>query len=192
MRSQILDIDLDNLHLAPKECMTSVFWELDEDDETLDALFHKEEWFSSTLLEWGRCGKLAMEDEATHGFSQYAPATLFPRLARFRSGRCSSDAAYLSYCFVVEGGRGRGVGASLIRAVARDVVERGYLALEAIGDRSWDGGWVLPHDFLRRCGFRVLHDDARFPLMRLDLMHREQMPVAVQRVALPIPSLGLA
>ena len=105
MRPHILDVDLDNLHLIPKECMTSVFWELDEADD-LDPFFQKEEWFSSTLLEWGRCGKLMVEEETALAFAQYAPATLFPRLRHFRTGRVSPDAAYLSYCFVVEGRRG--------------------------------------------------------------------------------------
>ena len=188
MRPRILDVDLDNLLLTPKECMTSVFWELDEDDD-LDPFFQKEEWFSSTLLEWGRCGKLMVEEETALAFAQYAPATLFPRLRRFRTGRVSPDAAYLSYCFVVEGRRGRRLGAELVRAVARDVVERGYLALEAIGDRAWEGGWVLPFEFLHRVGFRVLQDDARFPLLRLDLLSREPEIVVTERVALRLPAL---
>ena len=118
VKPRIVDVDLENLHLTPKECMRSVFWELDEEDPDLDPAFQKEEWFSSTLLEWGRCGKLAIEDEEGLAFSQYAPPTLFPRLGRFRAGRASIDAAYLSYCFVVEGRRRRGLGVELVRAVA--------------------------------------------------------------------------
>jgi GNAT superfamily N-acetyltransferase len=187
VKPRIVDVDLENLHLTPKECRRSVFWELDDEDLDLDPFFQKEEWFSSTLLEWGRCGKLAVEVDDGLAFSQYAPPTLFPRLQRFRTGRVSADAAYLSYCYVVEGRRRRGLGAQLVRAVARDVVERGYLALEAIGDREWNGDWVLPHDYLYRVGFRVLYEDARYPLMRLDLMAREPMAVATERVELPLP-----
>ena len=187
MKPHVVDIDLENLYLTPKECMRSVFWELDEEDPDLDPFFQKEEWFSSTLLEWGRCGKLVMEDEEALAFSQYAPGTLFPRLRRFRTGRVSADAAYLSYCFVVEGHRRRGLGLQLVRAIARDVVERGYVALEAIGDRRWEGDWLLPYEFLHRIGFHVLHDDERYPLMRLDLYVRHAMPVAHERVALPLP-----
>src|SRR5207249_7777559 len=113
--------------------------------------------------------------------------TLFPRLRRFPTGRVSQDAAYLSYCYVVEGRRRRGLGLQMIRAVARDVVERGYVALEAIGDRRWEGDWLLPYEFLRRVGFRVLHDDDRFPLLRLDLFVRHATPVARERAALPLP-----
>ena len=169
MKPRVVDIDLENLHLTPKECMRSVFWELDEEDPDLDPFFQKEEWFSSTLLEWGRCGKLVVDDDEGLAFSQYAPGTLFPRLRRFPTGRVSQDAAYLSYCYVVEGRREKGNGIDLVRSVGRDVVERGYLGLEAVGDRDWDGGWVLPEGFLSRCGFRVLREHPRFPLMRMDL-----------------------
>ena len=193
---RILDVGLENLHLAPKDCATALYWELDHEDEDLDPFFQKEEWFSSTLLEWGRCGKLTVEEETALGFAQYAPATLFARLPHFPAGQASLDAAYLAYCFVVEGRRGHGVGGDLIRDVARDVVERGYLALEAIGDRSWDGGWVLPHDFLSAVGFRVLRDDPRFPLMRLELRTAVEPEAAEARasVAVPasVPAPGLA
>ena len=166
-----------------------MFWELDEESDDVDPFFQKDEWFSSTLLEWGRCGKLLVEGNDAHGFAEYAPPTLFPRLRRFSCGTISEDAAYLSYCYVVEGRRARRNGAHLVRAVARDVVERGYRAVEAIGDRSWDGGWVLPEAFLSRCGFRVIRDDARYPLMRLDLTEREPVAVSTEQVALPLPVL---
>ena len=189
MKPTVVDVDLLNLPLAPKECLTSVFWEIDDEADDLDPFFHKEEWFSSTLLEWGRCGKLMVEGEDAGGFAQYAPETLFPRLAAFPAARVSADAAYLAYCFVVEGRRGHGWGTALVRDVARDVVERGYRALEAVGDRAWDGGWVLPEAFLDSCGFRVLRDHPRFPLLRLDLMEREQPRVAVaERVSLRAPA----
>jgi GNAT superfamily N-acetyltransferase len=185
----VVDVDLVNLHRAPKDCLTSVFWEIDEDAEDLDPFFHKEEWFSSTLLEWGRCGKLMAEGDDAFGFAQYAPDTLFPRLGRFPRSEISRDAVYLAYCFVEEGRRGRGRGMALVRDVARDVVERGYLGLESIGDRDWDGDWVLPERFLSKCGFRVLRDHPRYPLLRLDLLERAESPsTATERVALRLPA----
>ena len=56
-----------------------------------------------------------------------------------------------------------------MRAVGRDLADRGYRAVEALGDRSWDGSWVLPASFLGANEFMVLREDPRFPLMRLDL-----------------------
>jgi len=190
MKPTVVDVDLLNLHLAPKECLRSVFWEIDDQADDLDPFFHKEEWFSSTLLEWGRSGKLLQDGEDAFGFTQYAPDTLFPRLASFPWGRAvSRDAAYLGYCYVTEGRRGKGHGSALVRDVARDVVERGYRALEAVGDREWDGGWVLPEAFLDSCGFRVLREHPRFPLLRLDLVERERgRSAASERVALRLPA----
>jgi GNAT superfamily N-acetyltransferase len=165
---RVLDVTLDNLSLGPPEVLDSVFWELDV-NSPVDPRFEKEEWFSSTLLEWGPCGKLVVDGGAGLAFAQYAPATLFPRLANFRCGDVSGDAAYLSYCFVVPPRRGEGLGSFLVRAVGRDLADRGYRAVEAVGDRRWDGSWVLPAPFLGANGFTVLREDPRFPLMRLDL-----------------------
>ncbi len=176
MPTRIVDVDLENFGLVPKECLTCVFWELAEPVAETDAPFHKEEWFSSTLLEWGRCGKLALEEGTPLGFAEYAPSTLFPRLREYPAAAAASpDAVYLSYCYVVEGHRGRGLGSELVRSVARDVVDRGYRAVEAVGDRAWDGNWVLPLPFLVANGFVVVRDHARFPLLRLDLHERPAM-----------------
>jgi len=47
--------------------------------------------------------------------------------------------------------------------------------VEAIGDRRSDGKeWVLPVTFLAANGFRVVRDDERHPLLRLDLRGREE------------------
>jgi len=170
----IVDVTLDNLSSAPAEVRSAVYWELDTDG-CADPMFEKEEWFSSTLLEWGTCGKLALDgDEEVVGFAQFAPASLFPRLQTFRCGRISPDAVYLSYCYVDGTQRGRGLGGDLIRAVARDVVGRGFAAVEAIGDEAWDGGWVLPAPFLGASGFSRIREDPRFPLLRLDVTSARQ------------------
>lgn len=116
-----VDLTLENLAELPDEVLASVFWEMDQDEPPVDARFQKEEWFSSTLLEWGPCGKLLV-DRGTAGFAQFAPPTLFPRLGRFRCGDVSPDAIYLSYCYLVPGRRGKGGGTELVRAVARDLL----------------------------------------------------------------------
>lgn len=85
MGAHILDVDLDNFHRIPSECRTALFWEMDalgDVDPGVGAQFEKEEWFSSTLLEWGPCGKLVVEgDDEGVAFAEYAPATLFPRIS---------------------------------------------------------------------------------------------------------------
>jgi hypothetical protein len=125
-----------------------------------------------------------IEDGRALAFAEYGPATLFPRLVRFpTSAATSADAAYLAYCFAEEGQRSRGLGTELVRAVGRDVVERGYRALEAIGDREWDGSWVLPAPFLAANGFAVVRDDRRYPLMRLDLREVAEPARALEAAA---------
>jgi GNAT superfamily N-acetyltransferase len=168
MSRRVVDVTLDNLFTAPSEVLDAVYWELDT-EAVVEPRFEKEEWFSSTLLEWGPCGKLVVDEDRSIGFAQYAPAPLFPRIARFPTGAVSPDAAYLSYCYVVESRRGEGLGTSLIRVVARELADRGYRAVESLGDHRWDGSWVLPAPFLGAAGFHVLRDDRRYPLMRLDL-----------------------
>jgi GNAT superfamily N-acetyltransferase len=190
MSIHAVDVDLDNLYLFPKECLGAVFWELDDVDPSMDPAFHKEEWFSSTLLEWGRCGKLLLEGDEVLALAQYAPATLFAGLSKFPWARISSDAVFLPYCFVAEGHRNRGLGAELVRTVARDLVDRGYRAIETVGDRSWDGSWVLPEGFLAACRFGVVRDHPRHPVMRLDLLGAEPYAVAQTGAALPIPVAG--
>ena len=183
-----IDLDLDNLHLCPKECLASVFWELEKTDPTIDPAFHKEEWFSFTLLEWGPCGKLLIEGDEVRGLAQYGPAPLFAGLAKFPWARISGDAIFLPYCFVTEGYRNRGLGAELVRTVARDLVDRGYRAIETVGDRSWDGSWVLPDGFLEACRFSVVRDHPRHPVMRLDLLSSEPFSRTETAVALPVPA----
>lgn len=190
MRREIVDVDLENFRRLPPACIVAVFWELGETDRDVDPRFEKEQWFSATLLEWGPCGKLVVEGGGTVGFAQYAPGMLFPRLVEFPAAAGSSaDAVYLSYCFVEEGYRGRGVGRELIGAVARDAAERGYRALEAIGDREWDGSWVLPAAFLRATGFRVAREDPRFPLLRLDVEDVVGPARALSGAAVELPAV---
>jgi len=190
---RIVDVDLENFHRIPRECRATVFWEMEREYPEVGAGFQKEEWFSSTLLEWGPCGKLLLDGEepggepAGVGFAEYAPVTLFPRRLAFSTGEAASveDAVYLAYCYVEEGHRGEGLGTALVRDVARAAVDRGYRAVEAIGDRAWDGGWVIPVTFLAANGFRVVEDDERFPLLRLDL--RDRTAVLEERAVAALP-----
>jgi GNAT superfamily N-acetyltransferase len=190
---RIVDVSLDNLPDAPDEVRGSLYWELEADDPSVDPAFEKEEWFSEVLLEWGTCGKLAVDDDrGAVGFAEYAPSSFFPRLGSFRCGTISPDAVYLSYCYVVAPRRGFGLGTELVRTVARDLVDRGYHALEAVGDREAAEGWVLPAPFLAVNGFRVILEDRRFPLMRLDLRTAVEPEPARAGAAVPLPAPGLA
>ena len=188
MSPRVADVSLESFQRIPVECQTALYWELLSDADAEDARFQKEEWFSSTLLEWGTCGKLLIDDDEVLGFAQYAPATLFARLSEFPTGDVSDDAVYLGYCYLDTNARGRGLGRRLIGAVARDIVERGYRALESIGDRDWDRGWILPAPFLAASGFAVLKDDPRYPLLRLDTREEHGPLEAADRVVVEVPA----
>jgi GNAT superfamily N-acetyltransferase len=182
---RIVDVTLDTLPALPDEVLESCYWELDEDLRGEDARFQKEEWFSTTLLEWGPCGKQVMDGDRSLAFAQYGPAPLFPRIRQFRAGKVCM-AVYLANCYVIRPLRGQGIGTSLVRAVARDLVDRGYPVVEALGDRDWAGGWILPVPFLAANGFAVVREDPRFPLMRLDLRTAIEPQKAEAREAVPV------
>jgi GNAT superfamily N-acetyltransferase len=193
MGRRLVDVTLENLSDLPRDVRSAVYWELEVDVTEVEPDFEKEEWFSQVLLEWGSCGKTLVEDElGTVAFGQYAPPSFFPRLAHFRCGRVSPDAIYLAYCYVVPQRRGFGLGTEIIRAVAADLLDRGFRALECIGSRAGAEGWVLPVSFLASGGFVVVRDDARFPLMRLDLSAVEEPQEAAEGAAVPLPAPGAA
>lgn len=186
MARRLVDVGLENLSSAPLEVLECVFWETDQ-GVAPDPRFLKEEWFSSTLLEWGPCGKILLDDDEVVAFAQFAPPSLFPRVAGFRAGRVSPDAVYLAYCYVTEAHRGRGVGSEMVRAVARDLVERGFRAVESLGESEWEGGWILPEAFLGSNRFVVVRADPRVPLMRLELFGVTAPAESEAAAALPLP-----
>ena len=107
----------------------------------------------------------------------------FPAGSSIAAGEAtSSDALYLAYVYLEEDHREQGLGSALVRDVARAAADRGYAALEALGDRRWEGDWVLPVTFLAANGFRVVADDERFPLLRLDIRERVA-PLQAEAVA---------
>jgi GNAT superfamily N-acetyltransferase len=193
MGRRLVDVTLENLSDLPSDVRSAVYWELEIDDTQVGPEFEKEEWFSQVLLEWGSCGKMLVEDElGAVACGQYGPPSFFPRLAHFRCGRVSPDAIYLAYCYVVPQRRGFGLGTEIIRAAAADLIDRGFRALESIGSRAGAEGWVLPVSFLASGGFVVVRDDARFPLMRLDLSAAVEPQEAEEAVAVPLPAPGAA
>ena len=67
MPRRLANVTLDNLDDLPYRCRRCVFWELDpvslnRAQAAGDPALEKEAWISSTLLEWGSCGKIAYVD----------------------------------------------------------------------------------------------------------------------------------
>src|SRR6202158_1139145 len=103
---RVVSVTLDNLADLPHRCRRCVFWELDpvshaRAQEVGDPALEKEAWISSTLLEWGSCGKIVYVDGARAGYVLYAPPMYVPRSVAFPTSPVSADAVLLMTAHVL-------------------------------------------------------------------------------------------
>jgi GNAT superfamily N-acetyltransferase len=171
-------LTLDNLDALPAPCRTCLFWECDavRRERVEEPATEKEAWVSEVLREWGSCGRVALVDDRLVGYVLYAPASFVPGAAGFPTAPVSMDAVLMTTAYVDPAARGGGVGRMLVRAMARDLVERDVRAVEAFGhrpgrlDRSGrEGRCTVPVDFLSGVGFRTRRPHPVTPRMRMDL-----------------------
>lgn len=189
-RRRLEPVTLDNLGDLLQPCRACVSWELgavaaERAAQAGDRALEKEAWVSAVLLEWGTCGALAYIDDVPAGYVLYAPPALVPRAATFPTGPVSADAALLVTAFVRPDRQGAGLGRSLVHAAAKDMVQRGFRAVEAFGDARWERpGCVVPADYLTAVGFETVRPHHRWPRLRLDLrsMLDWRVDVAVERI----------
>jgi hypothetical protein len=183
---RLVSITLDNLDDLPKRCRRCVFWELDpvshaRAEEVGDPALEKEAWISSTLLEWGSCGKIAYVDGAPAGYVLYAPPMYVP------TSPVSADAVLLMTANIMSEFTGGGLGRMLVQGVAKDLTRRGVKAIEAFGDLRSEGlSCVLPADYLLAVGFKTVRPHLHYPRLRLELKTavswREDVEVALERL----------
>ena len=175
MGRRIAPLTLDNLSDLPVTCRSCVFWELDpvSGDAAVQAgkpEMEKEAWISGVLLEWGSCGRLVYVDETPVGFVLYAPPAYVPRSLAFPTSPVSPDAVQLITARVLPGYQGQGLGRVLVQTVAKDLVRRGFRAVEAFGDARWETpGCVLPAEHLLAVGFKTVRPHPRYPRLRLEV-----------------------
>lgn len=204
MSRRLVNITLDNLDDLPRRCRRCVFWELDpvsrdRAEESGDPELEKEAWISSTLLEWGSCGKIAYVDGVPAGFVLYAPPLYVPRSAAFPTSPVSADAVLLMTANILPEFAGGGLGRMLVQSVAKDLTRRGVRAIEAFGHLKPDerpagasapvtdrGGCLVPADYLLSVGFKTVRPHHRYPRLRLELKSalswREDVEVALERL----------
>jgi GNAT superfamily N-acetyltransferase len=183
-------VTLDNLGDLLQPCRACVSWELgavaaERAAQAGDRALEKEAWVSAVLLEWGTCGALAYIDDVPAGYVLYAPPALVPRAATFPTSPVSADAALLVTAFVRPDRQGAGLGRSLVHAAAKDMVQRGFRAVEAFGDARWERpSCVVPADYLTSVGFETVRPHHRWPRLRLDLRSTLdwRVDVAVERI----------
>lgn len=192
MGRRLVPITLDSLADLPESCASCVFWELDP--VRGDAAVHngtareeKEAWVSAVLLDWGSCGRIAYVDDEPAGFVLYAPPAYVPRSAAFPTSPIGTDAVQLMTARVLPRFQGQGIGRVLVQTVVKDLVRRGFRAIEAIGDADWQQpGCLLPADHLLAVGFKTVRPHPRFPRMRLEVRSavswRGEMETALERL----------
>ncbi|HZE30949.1 MAG TPA: GNAT family N-acetyltransferase [Actinoallomurus sp.] len=175
MSRRLVNITLDNLEDLPTRCRRCVFWELDpvsmqRAEDAGDPELEKEAWISSTLLEWGSCGKLVYVDGVPAGFVLFAPPLYVPRSIAFPTSPVSADAALMMTAHILPEFQGGGLGRMLVQGVAKDLTRRGVRAIEAFGDLKWEKpGCVMPAEYMLAVGFKTVRPHPRYPRLRLEL-----------------------
>jgi len=192
MTRRLEPLTLGNLGELPVPCRSCVFRELNSVAGRAAASnggtsLEKEAWLSQVLLDWGSAGIVLYVDDQPAGYAIYAPAAYLPRIQAFPTAPVSPDAVVLATGRVLPRYIGLGLGKVVVQAVAKDVMKRGFRALEAFGDSRWSQpGCVWPTDFLQAVGFGVVRDHPRHPRLRLDLRStvtwRSEMEAAVERL----------
>lgn len=192
MGRRLVPLTLDNLQDLPQRCRSCVFWELDpvSGEAAVKAgtsALEKESWISAVLLDWGSCGRAVYVDDVPVGFVLYAPPAYVPRSTAFPTSPVSSDAVQLMTAFVLPGYQGQGLGRVMVQTVAKDLLRRGFKAIEAFGDARWkEPACVLPADHLLAVGFKTVRPHARHPRLRLDLRStlswKEDVEMALDRL----------
>lgn len=153
------------------ECL---FWQLDPVRRarlsSSEAAEEKRDWVSAVLLDWGACGYVLLDDDRVVAHTLYAPPAFAPGSASLPTAPVTPDAIQLLTVRVEPAYRDGGLGRLLVRAAAKDLVERGFVALEAFGSsKPGSGGCVLPTGFLSALGFRTQRAHPVHPRMRMEL-----------------------
>lgn len=198
-------LNVDALDLLPEPCRRCVFWELGIKARPLgsdEAGLQKEAWLSSIVLEWGPAGHVLLVDGEPAGYSLYAPARFLEQASTQAARPVSRDAVLLATLTVVPKFEGQGIGRVLLQTMARDLIKRKVRAIEVFADRVWTGrNCHVPVQFLEACGFQVVREHPRYPLLRMDLrtvlrwkdareaaLEALRVPAHGQPVLRPVPS----
>lgn len=192
MGRRLVPLTLDNLPDLPKRCRSCVFWELDpvSGEAAVKAgtpALEKEAWISAVLLDWGSCGRVVYVDDVPVGFVLYAPPAYVPRSTAFPTSPVSPDAVQLITSFIMPGYQGQGLGRVMVQTVAKDLLRRGFRAIEAFGDARWkEPACLLPADHLLAVGFKTVRPHPAYPRLRLELRTtlswKEDVEMALDRL----------
>ncbi|MFI8088939.1 GNAT family N-acetyltransferase [Streptomyces sp. NPDC086080] len=192
MGRRLVPLTLDNLQDLPQRCRSCVFWERDpvSGEAAVKAgtsVLEKESWLSAVLLDWGSCGRVVYVDDAPVGFVLYAPPAYVARSTAFPTSPVAPDAVQLITAFILPSHQGQGLGRVMVQTVAKDLLRRGFKAIEAFGDARWkEPACVLPADHLLAVGFKTVRPHPTYPRLRLELRTalswKEDVEMALDRL----------
>jgi GNAT superfamily N-acetyltransferase len=196
---KVSPLTVETLDLLPDPCRRCVFWELGSHARPRgsdDAGLQKEAWLSSLVLEWGAAGHVVSVDGTPAGYSLFAPASFLEQVGMQAARPVSRDAVLLATLAVAPEFEGQGIGRVLLQVMARDLIKRKVRAIEAFADRAWTGrACHVPVAFLEACGFQVVREHPRYPLLRMDLRTvlrwRDAREAALEALRVPSPSPAL-
>jgi GNAT superfamily N-acetyltransferase len=184
-------LTVDHLAELADPVRSCLFWELGPVDrarlDEQERIAEKESWLSSTLRDWGSCGRVVRIDGRTVGHIVYAPAARLPGAATLPTAPGSPDAIIAATAWIEPALRRGGLGRLLVQAMAADLVERGHTAIEAYGDtRGRTEGCVLPAEFLGSVGFKTQRAHPTTPRMRMELRTalswKDEVELALEKV----------
>ena len=184
-------LTVDHLAELADPVRSCLFWELGPVDrarlDEQERIAEKESWLSSTLRDWGSCGRVVRIDGRTVGHIVYAPAARLPGAATLPTAPGSPDAIIAATAWIEPDLRRGGLGRLLVQAMAADLVARGHTAIEAYGDtRGSTQRCVLPAEFLGSVGFKAQRAHPTTPRMRMELRTalswKDEVELALEKV----------
>ena len=127
------------------------------------------------LAVFGSYAKVLELDGEPAAWCQFGPLSAYPRAQRvrdlYRQLPTSPLPAVITCIATTASARGQGLAKQLVLAVADDLASRGFSAIEAYpepGTRP-DATSAATPEFWVGCGFEIVVDDDRFPVVRREL-----------------------
>ncbi len=127
------------------------------------------------LAIFGSYAKVALVEDVAVAYAQFGPLSAYPRAQRLRDLYPQLPAAPLPAVITciatTPEARHQGHAQRLVRSVCDDLAQRGFAAVEAYPERGPrpDSTSAATPEFWLTVGFRVVVEDERFPVVRLEL-----------------------
>jgi ribosomal protein S18 acetylase RimI-like enzyme len=176
---------------APRSGSKPVFERLgDADDEPMDNPFapkreakvgvvadapRKLQLLGRGLAVFGSYAKVLLQDDEPVAYSQFGPLSAYPRASRVRELYPKLPAsplpAVITCIATATAARGHGLAKTLVEAVCDDLASRGFSAVEAYPEPRArpDATSAASPAFWVGCGFEIVIDDERYPVVRREL-----------------------